>query len=212
MGYIIPVMGTVLDASHETVGVADALFGHVRQRVLALLFGRSDRSFYANEIIGWVDAGSGAVQRELARLEAADLVTVSRVGRQKHYRANEAASIFPELRGIVRKTFGLRDVLLAALSPMEADIVTAFVFGSTAKGSDTATSDIDLMIVSDRLTYSELFGALEAAAGQLARPVNPTIYTSTEFSQRLEEGNPFLRKVLDRPRVWLIGGDDALPA
>ncbi|MCG6987293.1 MAG: GntR family transcriptional regulator [Gemmatimonadetes bacterium] len=141
------------------------------------VFGRPDRSFYANEIIAWVGAGSGAVQRELARLEAAGLVTVSRVGRQKHYRANEAASIFPELRGIVLKTFGLRDVLLAALSPLEGDIVVAFVFGSTARGADTGTSDIDLTIVSDRLTYGELFGALEAASEQLARPVNPTIYT-----------------------------------
>ncbi|MCG6987759.1 MAG: nucleotidyltransferase domain-containing protein [Gemmatimonadetes bacterium] len=193
-------------------GLADALFGRVRQRVLALVFGRPDRSFYANEIIAWVGAGSGAVQRELARLEAADLVTMSRVGRQKHYRANEAAPIFPELRGIVLKTFGLRDVLYAALLPLERDIAAAFVFGSVAKGVDTAASDIDLMIVSDRLTYGELFGALEAASEQLARPVNPTIYTSAEFSQRMDEGNPFLRKVLGRPRIWLIGGDDALPA
>jgi hypothetical protein len=164
MGCIMPFMGMIVHSSRETVGVADALFGRVRQRVLALLFGRPDCSFYANEIISWVDAGSGAVQRELARLEATDLVTVSRVGRQKHYRANEAASIFPELRGIVLKTFGLRDVLLAALSPLEGDIVVAFVFGSTAKGADKATSDIDLMLVSDRLTYGELFGALEAAS------------------------------------------------
>jgi predicted nucleotidyltransferase len=204
-------MGANLSSSPETVGVADALFGRVRQRVLALLFGRPDRSFYANEIIAWVDAGSGAVQRELARLEVAGLVTVSRVGRQKHYQANKTASIFPELRGIVLKTFGLRDVLLAALSPLEGDIAVAFVFGSTAKGTDTATSDIDLMVVSDRLTYGELFGALEAASEQLARPVNPTIYTSAEFVQRMDEGNPFVREVLGRPRIWLIGEDDALP-
>ena len=208
----MPSMGIVVDTPRDMTGLADALFGRVRQRVLALVFGRPDRSFYANEIIAWVGAGSGAVQRELARLEAADLVTMSRVGRQKHYRANEAAPIFPELRGIVLKTFGLRDVLYAALLPLERDIAAAFVFGSVAKGVDTAASDIDLMIVSDRLTYGELFGALEAASEQLARPVNPTIYTSAEFSQRMDEGNPFLRKVLGRPRIWLIGGDDALPA
>jgi predicted nucleotidyltransferase len=212
MGYIMPIMGIIVPSSPETVGVADALFGRVRQRVLALLFGRPDSTFYANEIIAWVDAGSGAVQRELARLEAAGLVIVSRIGRQKHYQANDAASIFPELRGIVLKTFGLRDVLLAALSPLASDIAAAFVFGSTAKGVDTATSDIDLMVVSDRLTYGELFGTLETASRQLARPVNPTIYTSAEFAHRKDEGNPFLTKVLDLPRIWLIGGDDALPA
>jgi predicted nucleotidyltransferase len=194
------------------LGLADALFGRVRQRVLALLFGRSDRSFYANEIIALADAGSGAVQRELARLEAAGLVSVSRVGRQKHYRANEAAPIFFELRGIVLKTFGLGDVLRAALSPLEHEIAAAFVFGSTANGIDTAASDVDLMLISDQLTYGELFTALEAASERLGRPVNPTIYTAAEFSQRLGEGNSFVTKVLERPRIWLIGSDDALPA
>jgi predicted nucleotidyltransferase len=195
----------------EPVGVTDALFGRVRRRVLGLLFGQPDRSFYGAEIIGWVDAGSGAVQRELARLEAACLVTVSRVGRQKHYRANEAAPIFPELRGIVLKTSGLRDVLHTALSPLARDIRAAFVFGSMAKGMDMAGSDVDLMVISDRLTYAELFGALETAAARLARPVNPTIYTSAEFTRRIADRNPFLTKVLEQPRIWIIGGGDALP-
>lgn len=211
MGCIVPVMG-IIDATSETIGLADALFGRVRQRVLGLLFGHPDRSFYANEIIAWVDAGSGAVQRELARLAAAGLVNVSRIGRQKHYRANEAAPIFPELRGLVLKTFGLRDVLRAALSALEGEISVAFVFGSIAKGVDTASNDIDLMVISDRLTYAELFGALETASAQVARPINPTIYTSAEFARRKLEGNAFLTKVLDQPRIWIIGGDDALPA
>jgi predicted nucleotidyltransferase len=175
-----------------------------------LLFGHPERSFYANEIIGWVDAGSGAVQRELARMAAAGLLTVSRVGRQKHYQANEAAPIFSELRGIVLKTSGLRDVLRAALSPLERDIQAAFVFGSIAKGLDTAESDVDLMVISDRLTYAELFSALETGSAQLARPVNPTIYTSAEFTRRIGERNPFLTKVLEQPRIWIVGGDDDL--
>jgi predicted nucleotidyltransferase len=194
----------------EPVGLADALFGRVRRRVLALLFGNPDRSYYANEIIEWVDAGSGAVQRELARLTTAGLLTVSRVGRQKHYQANEAAPIFPELHGIMLKTYGLGDVLRTALSPLEHDIRAAFVFGSIAKGVDTASSDVDLMVISDRATYAELYGMLEKGASRLARPVNPTIYTSSEFTQRVRDRNPFLAKVLGEPRIWVIGGEDDL--
>jgi predicted nucleotidyltransferase len=132
------------------------------------------------------------------------------VGRQKHYRANEAAPIFPELRGIVLKTSGLRDVLRAELSPLERSIRAAFVFGSIAKGVDTAGSDVDLLVISDHLTYAELFGALEAASTQLARQVNPTIHTSAEFTERIRTRNPFLTKVLGQPRIWVIGGDDDL--
>lgn len=180
--------------------------------MLGLLYGHPDRSYYANEIIGCVDAGSGAVQRELARLAAAGLVTVTRVGRQKHFRANEAAPIFPELRGIVMKTSGLRDVLHAALSPLRGDLRAAFVFGSTARGADAAGSDVDLMVISDRLTYAEMFGALEGAAARLARSVNPTIYTSDEFTRRIRERSPFLTKVLAQPRIWVIGEDGDVPA
>jgi predicted nucleotidyltransferase len=193
-----------------SVGLADALFGRVRQRVLGLLFGHPDRSYYANEIIGLVGAGSGGVQRELARLEAAGLVAVTRIGRQKHYRANEAASIFPELRGIILKTSGLGDVLRVALSPLESEIRAAFVFGSTAKGADRAGSDVDLMVVSDHLTYAELFTAIETGSAQLARPVNPTIYTSSELARRIREGNPFIMKVLEQPKIWVIGGENEL--
>jgi predicted nucleotidyltransferase len=177
-----------------------------------LLFGNPGQSYYTNEIIGWVDAGSGGVQRELARLEAAGLLTVTRVGRQKHYQANEATPIFTELRGIVRKTSGLAGVLGTALSPLEGGIRAAFVFGSVAKGADTAASDVDLMVISDDLTYADLFIVLEAGSAQLGRSVNPTIYTSPEFTRRFQNRNPFLMKVLEQPKIWVIGGEDDLPS
>lgn len=84
-------------------GPADALFSATQQRVLALLFGQHGRSFFTNELIGLVGAGSGAVQREVGRLVESGLVTVTRIGSQKHYQANPAAPIFDELRGIATK-------------------------------------------------------------------------------------------------------------
>jgi predicted nucleotidyltransferase len=215
----MPYMGTKSRSSAdsasrgvEAVGLADALFGEVRKRVLGLLFAHPDRTFYTNEIIAHVDAGSGAVQRELSRLAAAGLLTVSRIGRQKHYGANRGAPIFAELRGIALKTTGLVDVLHEALRPLERDIRAAFVFGSIASGADTAGSDVDLMVISDRLTYAELFGALEDAAARLGRRVSPTIYTLADFRARIAEENPFLTRVLQEPRIFVVGGDDALPA
>src|SRR5437867_609450 len=129
-------------------GVADALFAKVQQRVLGVLFGNPRRSFYANEVTALARSGTGAVQRELRRLEASGLVTVTRVGNQKHYQANPGSPVFEELRALVLKTVGLADVLRAALAPVSRDIRAAFVYGSIAKGNDTAASDIDLMVVS----------------------------------------------------------------
>ena len=186
-------------------GIADALFTKVQQRVLAMLFGNPGRSFYANEVIALAGSGTGAVQRELAGLEAAGLVTVTRVGNQKHYQANAAAPVFEELRGLMLKTSGLADVLRGALAPLETQISAAFVYGSVAKRQDTAKSDIDLMVVSDSLSYADLFAVLEEATKQLGRTVNPTVYSRQELDKRVREDNAFIKRVLERPKLWLMG-------
>ena len=136
----------ILIAPQAPSGIASALFSKVRQRVLAVLFGNPHRSFYANELIALAQSGTGAVQRELATLSEAGLLTVKRQGNQKHYQANTDAPVFAELRGLVLKTMGLADVLRAALAPLAPQIELAFVYGSVAKQQDTANSDIDVMI------------------------------------------------------------------
>ena len=190
--------------------LADALFSGTQQRVLAWLFGQPDRSFYATELIGLAGAGSGAVQRELVRLAQSGLVTVRAVGNQKHYQANPEAPIYAELCGIVQKTVGLAGPLRDALAPLAARIRAAFVYGSIAKREDTASSDIDLMLISDDLAYSDVYAQLEAVSHRLRRIVNPTIYTTQELARRVERKEAFATRVLAQPKLWLIGGEDAL--
>jgi predicted nucleotidyltransferase len=194
------------------VSVADALFTKSQQRVLAVLFGNPHRSFYANEVIDLAGVGSGAAQRELAKLEGADLVTVTRVGKQKHYQANAASAVFEPLRELIRKTSGLASVLLSTLAPVAADIRAAFVYGSMAKGEDSATSDVDLMVISESLAYADLFALLEEASTQLGRTVNPTVYAPEELAKRVRQKNSFVTRVLAQPKIWLIGGEDDLTA
>jgi predicted nucleotidyltransferase len=192
--------------------VADALFAKVQQRVLGVLFGNPGRSFYANEVIGLARSGTGAVQRELVRLEAAGLVVASRIGKQKHYQANQRSPVFAELRALVLKTSGLADVLREALTPVADKVRAAFVYGSIAKGQDTAASDIDLMVISERLTYADLFGALEDASAHLGRKVAPTIYSPKELARRRKQDSAFVTRVLEQPKLWLIGDEGDLAA
>jgi predicted nucleotidyltransferase len=186
---------------------ADALFTKTQQRVLGVLYGQPERSFYANEIIGLAASGSGAVQRELARLEQATLVTVRRQGNQKHYQANRDAPIFAELRGIVLKTFGVVDVLRAALQSLLPTIELAFVYGSLAKGSERADSDIDLMVISEVSSNGALLEALAPASAQLGRTINPTLYTPEEFAQRVTDGKSFILRVLEQPKIFVKGAE-----
>lgn len=192
------------------LSLADALFSGTQQRVLGLLFGQPERSFYAAELIALMRSGSGAVQRELARLAKSELVTVRQSGKQKHYQANPKSPIFAERCAIAQKTMGLAEPLRAALAPLAPRIRAAFVYGSVSKRQDTASSDVDLLLVSDDLSYSELYVAIEHVSQRLGRPVNPTLYTPQELARRIARGDSFIRRVLDQARIWLIGGDDAL--
>jgi predicted nucleotidyltransferase len=205
-------MGFISPTSQVATGLASALFPLVRQRVLAVLFGNPGRSFYSNEVIALAQSGTGAVQRELAALSAAGLLTISKQGNQKHYQANTQSPVFTELHGLVLKTMGLADVLRAALAPLASQIEFAFVYGSVAKQQDTAQSDVDVMIVSASLGYADAYSALESAAATLGRKVNPTLYTRAEITKRIKQDNAFVTRVLQGQKIWLMGAEDDLRA
>ena len=199
-------------ALYASTSLSDALFTATQRRVLARLFGEPGRSCTVSELIYTTGAGSGAVQREVARLAGSGLLTVEQVGNQKRYRANPDSPIHDELVAIVRKTFGLAEPLREALAPLRAHIHAAFVYGSVAKGSDTASSDIDLLLVADEITYADAMSALHPLADQLGRTVNPTLYTRAELRKRIATGNSFVSRVLEQPRIWLIGDEHDLAA
>jgi predicted nucleotidyltransferase len=209
---IVPTLGSrARTARSRRKSLADALFTRTQQRVLGVLFGQPDRSFYASELIRTAGTGSGAAQRELARLENSGLVVSRRIGHQKHYQANSASPLFEELRSITLKTVGLAEPVREALKPLSSAIRAAFVYGSVAKAVDRSGSDIDLMVISDSLTYGQVFGAVERLAKAVGRQVNPTVYSVAEFSKRTREKNAFLTRVLEQPKVWIIGSEHDLP-
>ncbi len=199
-------------AAQRRTSLSDALFTNTQKRVLGLLFGQPDRSYFASELISLVNAGSGTVQRELERLLDSGLITMTPVGNQKHYKANRAAPIFEELRSLVTKTVGLVDPLREALQPLAKQIRLALVYGSIAKGTDTARSDIDLMIITDDLPMERIFAALAPVEKLLGRPINPTLLTPKEFLDRRRSSQAFLTKVLAGDHIVLLGSEDAVGA
>ena len=207
-GTIVPEMGTLQNETSS--GLADALFSPVQQRVLGLLFGQPGRRFQSAELIHLAEGGTGAVHRQLQRLESSGLVTVTRLGNQKHYQANTASPIFHELHGLIVKTVGIVDPLRKALESLAHRIHAAFVYGSVAKGTDTAKSDIDLMVVSDELHYPDLYEALQPAEAELARVINPTVVTLESLRRQREQVDSFVSRLLSQPRLTILGSEDGL--
>jgi predicted nucleotidyltransferase len=203
---ILPKMGrTSLSAS-----LAGALFTPVQQRVLGLLFGQPERRFGSAELIRMARGGVGAAHRQLARLEEAGLVEVTRSGNQKLYQARRDSPIFAELHGLIAKTVGLVEPLRQNLGAHAGEICVAFVYGSVAKGADKAGSDIDLMVISDELRYADLFETLQAAESLLARPVNPTVMSLAEWRSKRARKDSFAARVAAQPKLFVIGSDDDL--
>ncbi len=188
-------------------GLADALFDDVQQRVMGILFTQSDASFSTNELIRLAKSGSGAVQRFLAKLTRAGLVSMEPVGNQKRYKANLDSPIFNELQAIAQKTFGLAGPLRFALEPVQRKIKVAFVFGSVAKRLDSSKSDVDLLVISNKLTYADLYALLLPAEATLRRPINPRVYTPSEWHARIKEGRSFTTRVAEQPKIFIIGSE-----
>lgn len=189
--------------------IAEALFGQTKRRVLGLLFGRPGQSFYLRQIVRETGAGIGAVQRELAHLAEADLIQRSPHGNQVHFTANTHSPVYEELRKLLAKTAGLADVLRASLSHfLKKDLIElALLYGSVASGKQRAESDVDLLIVG-RVRLSELLPRLRQAQSQLGREINPTVYRREEFLDKFRRREHFVRRVLERPKLMLIGSDN----
>lgn len=201
-------MGTI-QPQKVSGGLASALFTPVQQRVLGLLFGQPDRRFQSAEIIRLADSGTGAVHRQLQRLSEAGLIVATREGNQKYYQARRDSPVYCELHGLVVKTVGLLQPLQSALEPLAERIELAFVYGSIAKGTDRAASDVDLLVVTDHVGYPELYETLQAAERVLARPINPTVLTREEWQKRLGQQDSFVQRIASQPRLFVTGDEDA---
>ncbi|MFY9684394.1 MAG: nucleotidyltransferase domain-containing protein [Pseudolabrys sp.] len=135
---------------------------------------------------------------------------MSIAGKRKSYRANRQSPIFNELYRLIMKTVGMVEPIRTALEPFRQHIDLAFVYGSVAKGSDVAKSDIDLMVFAHATGYSEMYGALQKAEKILARPINPTVTTIQEWQHKFSEQSPFIRRITQQPKLFIFGTDNDL--
>jgi DNA-binding transcriptional ArsR family regulator len=187
------------------MSIASALFTDSQTRVLRWLFGQPERSFHLSELRRLTGLGSASLQRELNRLAEAGLVHAERVGNQRRFQANPQSPVYSELTALTRKTLGIEPILREALQPLAACLQAAFIYGSVAKQTDNAQSDIDLMLVGKQLQLADVLELLIPLEAELGRKINPTLYTLAEFERRRAEPDSFVNRVLAQPLLLLIG-------
>jgi predicted nucleotidyltransferase len=190
------------------MSIADALFSESQARLFRWLFGQPARSFHLSELRRLTGLGSASLQRELRKLTNAGLVSSERIGTLRRFQANPKSPVLSELVALTRKTLGLEPMLREALSPLLPRLRAAWIYGSVAKQTDTASSDIDLMVIGDDLTLGEVLEHLLPVEAELGRKINPPCYSSAEFERRRAEPDSFVSRVLAHPIVSLIGEVD----
>lgn len=151
--------------------------------------------------------GRGAVQRELENLVKAGLLTRRKHGNQVYYQANSKSAIFTEIKSMMIKTAGVADMLRETLIPLADRITTAFIYGSFAKGTETADSDVDVLVLGD-VKFSEIVDVFASAQESIGREVNPSVYPNDEFVTKVSEGHHFVTSLLEEPKIFLIGDED----
>ncbi len=190
--------------------LSDLLFpNQYRRKVLGLLLMRPEQQIHLRELARVIGAAPGTLKKELDALCEAGLLRAERVGNQVRFCANTAHPVFPELQALIRKTIGLVDALRLSLAPLAGRIDAAFVFGSMASGTESAGSDIDLMVVGDA-GFAEVVDATYEAQATLGREINPKVMSASEWQAKKAERNAFLQDVLNKPRIMLIGDADVL--
>lgn len=187
------------------MSITSALFTDSQSRIFCWLFGQPERSYHLSELRRLTSLGSASLQRELNRLVEADLVRSERVGNMRRFQANPQSPVYSELVSLTRKTLGVEPLLREALLPLAPDLKAAWVYGSVAKQTDTAQSDIDVMLIGENLLLGNILELLVPLEVQLGRKINPTCYTPTDFERRRAEPDSFVNRILKQPILPLIG-------
>lgn len=187
------------------MSIATALFSESQSKVFRWLFGQPGRVFHLSELRRLTGLGSASLQRELNRLAEAGLVRSERVGNLRCFQANPQSPVYSELVVLTRKTLGMEPLLREALLPLLPRLKAAWIFGSVAKQTDTAQSDIDIMLIGDNLSLGDILTQLTPLETQLVRKINPTCYTPADFARRRADPDSFVNRILSQAILSLIG-------
>lgn len=189
--------------------LSNLLFGEYRKRILGLLLLHPEQSYHVRELARLTNTSAGTLHKELSNLSAVGILQSKKVGNQQHYSANLQCPIFEELASIFRKTSGLADVIAEALSSTKNQITFAFVFGSVARGEEQASSDIDVMVVGD-IGFGDVVSLLHESQATLKREINPVVYSVSSFKTRIEKHDAFIKEIIDKPKLFIIGSEHEL--
>ena len=178
------------------------LFTPKQQRLLAAILLHPDHEYTLAALHDAAPGGVSSLVSYIETLVKAGVVLVKKVRASKLYRANTDHPLYPELKSIAVKSFGVLDPIREALVGFDGSISRAFIFGSIANGTSTHASDVDLMVIGN-VSQGKLKMALKSVEEIIGRPIHLNVYDSIEFG-KLREADPVIKSIMDGQTIELL--------
>ncbi|SRR5579875_113165 len=178
-----------------------------RVKILETFLFNRDSEFHIRELARRTGISPPYVMKELHNLKDLGILIEKRQGNMVFYRINKSASIVEELRKIFLKTEGVAPELFELLKKERNRIRYALVYGSFAKGTEVASSDIDLLIVGE-IDEDKAAHLMMKAQSRIGREINYVIWSERAFAEKSEQKIPLLREISKNPVIMIIGDTD----
>jgi predicted nucleotidyltransferase len=179
-----------------------------RKAIFGLYFTNPEAEYYLRELERVLNIPVSMIHKELLRLEKEGIFAAHKKGNLVYYHINKAYPLFAEFKSIVFKTIGIQGLLKEAAGKIKG-VEAAFIYGSFARNSENATSDIDLLVIGN-INEDELVREINCIEKSIKREINYTLYTMAEFKKKKRLKDSFISDLLESPKVFLIGDKDDL--
>ena len=187
----------------------EKIFGsRIRAKALGWFYSHADEAFFVRQLASILNEDSTNLSRELSSLEKTSILSSTRQGNLKLFRANPRCPFFMELKGLVLKSVGVFGEIKSAIQTLSG-IKVAFIFGSYAKGEENAQSDIDLIVVGE-VDMAELDEKMTSLEKKLGRSINYLTFDRQEFSRKRKKKDGFIMEVLKGEKIMMVGDEKYL--
>lgn len=176
--------------------------------ILELFFNDPSKEYYLREIGRIFGKEPGVFQRDINKLVESGILLSETKANSRFFKLNKNYHLYKELKSIFFKTFGAEGRIKEILKNIKK-IDIAFIFGSFAAKREDSFSDIDLMIIGEP-DEDCLIKELSKLEKRINREINYHIFSKKDFKNKIREKNSFIKGILSKPKIFLIGEKNEL--
>ncbi len=186
----------------KLVSLAPLFRSRTQAELLGAIYLRPTQSWTLASLARELDFAPSTLHAEIRRLEQAELITVTEIGRSRVLTPNLDHPIAEPLMEILQYAFGPRAVVAEEFSTIPG-AERVLIFGSWAARqlgqAGPVPQDIDVLVVGDA-ERSAVYAAADRAQERLGLPVNPVLVSLRRW---VDAADALIRQIRANPVIDL---------